>query len=74
MLSSVFYGEQLSALSQHRSWSHPLSAVRNCLFIIFAATLHIGGISSVRNLRVLRDVVTGTHTSRPWYYRYELWK
>ena len=29
---------------------HPLSGVRNCLFSIFAATLHIGGRSSIRNL------------------------
>ena len=43
---------------------HPLSAVRDCLFIIFAATLHIGGRSSIRNLRTRHAVVTGTHFSR----------
>ena len=43
---------------------HPLSAVRECLFNIYAATLHIGGRSSIRNLRTLNAVVTGTHLSR----------
>ena len=40
---------------------HPLSAARNCLFNLFAATLHIGGRSSIRNLRTLHAVVAGTH-------------
>ena len=39
---------------------HPLSAVRDCLFNIFAATLHIGDCSSIRNLRTRHAVVTGT--------------
>jgi hypothetical protein len=47
-----FYGEELLA---HRPIlklkDHPLSAVRDCLFNIFATTLHIGGLSSIRNLR-----------------------
>ena len=43
---------------------HPLSAVRDCLFSIFAATLHIGGRSYIRNLRTRHAVVTGTHLSR----------
>ena len=30
--------------------AHPFSAVCDCLFNIFAATLHIGGRSSIRNL------------------------
>ena len=33
----IFYGEELLANLQ----GHPLSAVRDCLFNIFAATLHI---------------------------------
>jgi hypothetical protein len=33
---------------------HPLSAVLDCLFNIFAATLPIGGRSSIRNLRTRR--------------------
>ena len=43
---------------------HPLSAVRDCLFNIFAATVHIGGRSSIRNLRTRHAVLTGTHLSR----------
>jgi len=43
---------------------HSLSAVRDCLFSTFAATLHIGGRSSIRNLRTRHAVVTGTHLSR----------
>jgi hypothetical protein len=38
----IFYGEGLLALAQTpKLEGHPLSAVRNCLFNIFAATLHI---------------------------------
>ena len=37
---------------------HPLSAVRDCLFTIFAATFHTGGRSSIRNLRTRHAVVT----------------
>jgi hypothetical protein len=40
---------------------HPLSAVRDYFFYIFAATLHIGGRSFIRNLRARHAVVTGTH-------------
>jgi len=43
---------------------HPLSPVRDCIFNIFAATLHIEGRSSIRNLGTLRAMVTGTHSSR----------
>jgi len=42
---------------------HPLSVVRDCLFNLFAATLHIGGRFSIRNLRTRHAVVTGTHLS-----------
>jgi len=42
---------------------HPLSTVRDCLFNIFAATLHIGGRSSIHNLRTPHALVTGTHLS-----------
>ena len=48
---------------------HTLSAVRDCLFNTFAATLHIGGRSSIRNLRTRTAVVTGTHLSC-FCYRY----
>ena len=39
----------------------PLSAVHDCLFNLFAATLHIGGRFSIRKLRTRHAVVTGTH-------------
>jgi len=45
-----------------------LSAVRDCLFNIFAATLHIGGRSSIRNLRTRHAVVAGTHL--PTYHSF----
>jgi len=38
-----------------------LSAVHDCLFNLFTATLHKGGRSSIRNLRTRHAVVTGTH-------------
>ena len=44
---------------------HPLSSVRDCLFNLFAATLHIGGRSSIRNLTTRYAVVTGTHKQAP---------
>ena len=59
-----FYGEGF--LAPHptpRLEDHPLWAVRDCLFNIFAATLHIGGRSSIRNLGTRHAVVTGTHLS-----------
>ena len=44
-----FYGEELFAFRPTPELEdHPLSAVRDCLFNIFAATLLIGGRSSNR--------------------------
>jgi len=43
---------------------HPLSAVRDCLLNIFAATLAIWGRSSIRNLRTRHVVEIGSHLSR----------
>ena len=40
---------------------HPSSAGLPCLFNLFTATLHIGGRSSIRNLRTRHAVVTGIH-------------
>jgi len=40
---------------------HLLSAVRDCLLNLIAGTFHIGGRSSIRNLRTRHAVVTGTH-------------
>ena len=39
---------------------HTFLAVRDCLFSIFTATLHIGGRSSIHNLRIRHAIVTGT--------------
>ena len=43
-----------------------LSTVHDSLFNLFAATLHFGGRSSIRNLRTRHAVVTGTHYT--WIY------
>ena len=59
------YGEEvLAPRPTTKLEDHSLSAVRECLFNIFAATLHIEGRSSIRNLRTRHAVVTGTHLSR----------
>jgi len=64
-----FYGEELLApRSAPKLEERPLSAVRNCLFNIFTATLHIGGRSSICNLRMCHALVTGTHLS---WHEYE---
>jgi len=61
---SFFYDEELLApRPTPKVEDHPLSAVRHCLFNIFAAALHIAGRSSIRNLRTNHAVVTGTHLS-----------
>ena len=57
-----FYVEELLApRPTSRLEDHPLSAVRDCLFSIFEATLHIAGRSAIRSLRTRHAVVTGTH-------------
>jgi hypothetical protein len=50
-------------LAQPPMEGHPMSASRDCLFNIFAATLHTGGRSSIRNLRTRNAVLKGTHLS-----------
>jgi len=58
----MFYREGLLALRPTPNLEdHPFSAVLDCLFNIFAATLLIGGHSSIRNLRTRHAMVTGTH-------------
>jgi hypothetical protein len=60
------YGEGLSAPRPTPILKdHPLSAARDRLFNIFAATLHIGGRSSIRNPKTRHAVVIGTHLS--WF-------
>ena len=55
-----FYGEELLAPHPTPNMEdYPLSAVRDCLFNIFAATLAIGGRSSIRNLRTRHAVAQG---------------
>jgi len=64
-LNIGFHGETLLApRPTPKLEDHPSSAVRDCLFNSFAGTLHIGGRSSIRNLRTRHAVVTGTHLSR----------
>ena len=59
-----FDGEELLVLRlTPKLDDHSVSAVRNCLFNIFVVTLHIGGRSSILNLRTRHAVVTGTHLS-----------
>jgi hypothetical protein len=61
----VFHGEELLApLLTPSLEDYTLSALRDYLFNIFATTVHIGGRSSIRNLRTRHAVVTGTHLSR----------
>jgi len=61
-LNKVFYREGLLApRPTPKLEDHPSSAVRDCLFNLFAATLVIGGCFSIRNMRTRHAVVTGTH-------------
>jgi len=55
-----FYGDELLVPRPIPSQEvHTMSAVRDCLFNIFTATLHIGGRSSIRKLSTRLAVVTG---------------
>ena len=66
-----FYGEELLApRPTHKLKDQPLSAIHDCLFNIFAATLHIGGRSFIRNLRTRHEEVTRTHLSWALVYTY----
>jgi hypothetical protein len=63
-----FHGDDLLApRPTPKLEDHPLSAVRDCLFNIFAAPLHIGGRSAIRNLRTRHAVMTGTHLTWIWF-------
>jgi hypothetical protein len=56
-----FHSEELLAPRPNpKLEDHPLSAVRDYLFDIFAATLNIGDRSSIRNPRTRHGVITGT--------------
>jgi len=61
----LYYGEELLApCPTLKLRDHFLSAVRDCLFNILAATLHIGGRSSIINLKTRHAIVTGNQLSR----------
>jgi len=65
-----FYGKELSTTCPTpKMEDYPLSAVCDCLFNIFTATLHIGGPSSIHNLRTCHPVVTRDPltTERVWH-------
>jgi hypothetical protein len=61
-LTIEVHGEELLApRPTPKLEDHHLSALRACLFNLFAATLQIGGRSSSRHLRRRQAMVTGTH-------------
>jgi hypothetical protein len=63
--NACFYGDELLApRPTPKLEDHPLSALHDCLFNIFAATLSIGGCSSIRHPRTSHAVVTVTHLPR----------
>jgi len=60
-----FYEEEFLAPRPTPSWrAKACPVVRYCLFNIFAANLQIGGRLSIRNLRKLHALVTGTQLPR----------
>jgi len=66
ILNNFFYREGLLAPRPiPKLEDHPSSALRDYLFNLFAATLLIGGRSSIRNLRTRHAVVTETHYMTP---------
>jgi hypothetical protein len=61
---AILYGEELLATrATPKLEDYILSPVRDCLFKIFATTIHTGGRSSIRNMRTRHDVVIGTPLS-----------
>ena len=59
-----FYSEELlPPRPTPKLEDHPLSAVHGCLFNIFTAILHVGGPSSIFNLRMCHAMVAGTQWS-----------
>jgi len=61
--SASFHGEEfLAPRPTPKFEDHLLSAVRGFLFNIFTSILHIGGHSSINNLRTCHALVTGTHS------------
>ena len=67
----LFYGEEMLApRPTTKLEDHPLSAVRDRLLNVFAATLHISGRSSIHNLRMRHVLATGTQLS--WTFGYAI--
>jgi hypothetical protein len=61
-----FYSDNLFApCPSPKLENHPSSAVHDCLFNIFAATLHIGGCSYIHNLKTRHAVVMWANLSWP---------
>jgi hypothetical protein len=59
---AIFYGEEFLALRPTPKLEEDtFSALRDCLFNIFAATLHTGGRSFIRSIRKRQAVVIGSH-------------
>ena len=58
---NVLQGWVVSTSPNPQAGGPPLVGCPDCLFNLFAATLHKGGRSSIRNLRTRHAVVTGTH-------------
>jgi len=68
-LQDPFCGEEfLVPCLTDKLEDHHLSAVRDCLLSIFAATHRLGGCFSVHNLRMRPALVTGTHLSWTFVY------
>jgi hypothetical protein len=60
---AIFYGEELLApRPNHKLEDHPLSAVRDCLFIVFSIS---GARSSFRNPKTRHAVGSTTELSIP---------
>jgi hypothetical protein len=74
-----FYGEELStSCPTPKLEDYPLSALWECLFILFTATLHIGGCSFVHKLRTRHAVVTDPHVTgsvhSTWWKIWKIYK
>lgn len=59
----IFYGQLLASRGTPKLEDHPLSVFRDSLFSVFAATVRVGGRSSIRSMRTRHALVTGTHLS-----------
>jgi len=67
------YGEELSTTRRTpKLEDHPLSVVRDCLFNISAANIHIGGRFSLRDLRTCHVVKRETNLSLTYILTYLL--